>query len=293
MSEINHIAFGFLTPVLAYAMSFTGALLGLQCTTRARFASGRSRVLWLALGAVSIGGTAVWVMHFIAMLGFRVAGMEIRYDVPLTLVSALVAIIVVGFGIFVVGYGGNRLSALLGGGMLTGLGVASMHYMGMAAMRMSGTVSYDPLILAASVLIAVVAATAALWFILRVSGHLSTTAAALVMGLAVSGMHYTGMAAMSVRGSADLAPPPTGASAFDFLLPLLIGISLVSMLLLVTIGLSLTEDEIRLEQQFEQQLQDLAERRELDGPASTFPSRLTSQVNGVEQTRGAEEPARR
>lgn len=261
MSELDHFAFGFLTPVLAYAMSFTGALLGLQCTARARFSAGRSRVAWLVLGAASIGGTGVWVMHFIAMLGFRVQGMEIRYDVPLTLLSALVAAIVVGVGIFIVGFKGNRISALLVGGVITGLGVASMHYLGMAAMEMSGHISYDPLILAASVLIAVVAATVALWFTLRVRGHLATTAAALVMGLAVSGMHYTGMAAMEVRSDMGLGEP-SGASAFDFLLPLIIGISVFAMLLLVTIGLSLTEEEMKLEQQFEQQLRDRALQRQ-------------------------------
>jgi len=272
MAEINHFAFGFLTPVLAYVMSFVGALLGLQCTARARFSSGRSRVGWLVVGAVSIGGTGVWVMHFIAMLGFRVTGMEIRYDVALTLLSALIAAIVVGVGIFIVGYGENRISALLGGGVITGLGVASMHYLGMAAMQMPGTVNYDPLIVAASVGIAVVAATAALWFTLRVRGHLATTAAALVMGVAVSGMHYTGMAAMEVHGDPSPAPP-TGASGFDFLLPLIIGVSVFAMLLLVAIGLSLTEEEIRLEQQFEQQLTERTNQREMVGPAASFASR--------------------
>jgi len=280
MAEINHFAFGLLTPVLAYAMSVIGSLLGLQCTARARFSAGRSRVGWLVLGAVSIGGTGVWVMHFIAMLGFRVSGMEIRYDVPLTLLSALIAAIVVGVGIFIVGYGGNRISALLGGGVITGLGVASMHYLGMGAMQMSGQVDYDLLIVAASVLIAVVAATVALWFTLRVRGHLATTAAALVMGVAVSGMHYTGMAGMTVQE--DPVPGPlTGASAFDFLLPMIIGVSVFAMLLLVAIGLSLTEEEIQLEKQFEQQLVERANQREMGVPASNFASRPTAQKAGA------------
>lgn len=276
MAEINHFAFGILTPVLAYVMSFIGALLGLQCTGRARFSAGRSRIGWLVLGAVSIGGTGVWVMHFIAMLGFRVSGMEIRYDVPLTLLSALIATIVVGVGIFMVGYGGNRIRPLLGGGLITGIGVASMHYLGMAAMEMSGTVHYDLLIVAASIVIAVVAATAALWFTVRVRGHLATTAAAVVMGLAVSGMHYTGMAAMEVH-SAENPAPLSGASAFDFLLPLLIGVSVLAMLLLVAIGLSLTEGEILLERQFEEQLQARMSQRDVLRPAAAFASRPEAQ----------------
>ncbi len=264
MPEIDHFAYGVLTPILAYAMSFIGSLLGLQCTARARFATGRSRVGWLLLAAVSIGGTGVWVMHFIAMLGFRVTGMDIRYGVNLTLLSALIAIVVVGIGIFIVGYGGSRPVALIGGGLVTGLGVASMHYMGMGAMNMSGRVDYDLAIVGASILIAVVAATVALWFTIRVKGHWVTAGAALVMGVAVSGMHYTGMAAMQVVDDTTVGTP-SGASAFDFLLPLVIGISIFAMLLLVTIGLSLTEDEMQLERQFEQQLRDRALQRETGG----------------------------
>ncbi|MDQ3504590.1 MAG: hypothetical protein M3446_02665 [Actinomycetota bacterium] len=264
MPEIEHFAYGVLTPILAYAMSFIGSLLGLQCTARARFATGRSRVGWLLLAAVSIGGTGVWVMHFIAMLGFQVTGMDIRYGVNLTLLSALIAIVVVGIGIFIVGYGGSRPVALIGGGLVTGLGVASMHYMGMGAMNMSGRVDYDLAIVGASILIAVVAATVALWFTIRVKGHWVTAGAALVMGVAVSGMHYTGMAAMQVVDDTAVGTP-SGASAFDFLLPLVIGISIFAMLLLVTIGLSLTEDEMQLERQFEQQLRDRALQRETGG----------------------------
>lgn len=248
MPEIDHFSFGLLTPVLAYAMSCAGSLLGLQCTARARATAGRGRAGWLLLAAVSIGGTGIWVMHFIAMLGFHVQGMEIRYDVGLTLLSALVAVTIVGLGLFIVGVGGARPAALVGGGVITGLGVASMHYLGMAAMNMAGHVGYNGLVVAVSVLIAVVAATTALWFTLRVRGNWVTAGAALVMGLAVSGMHYTGMAAMGVRSDPELGQP-SGASAFDFLLPLIIGISVVAMILLVVIGLSLNEAELDFERQ--------------------------------------------
>lgn len=267
MSEIDHFAFGFLTPALAYAMSCAGSLLGLQCTARARGTTGRSRALWLLLAAVSIGGTGVWVMHFIAMLGFRVGGIEIRYNVGLTLLSMLVAVVVVGIGLFIVGFGGSRRAALIGGGVVTGLGVASMHYMGMGAMRMAADIDYDVLLVAASLLIAVVAATVALWFTLRVRGHLATVAAALVMGVAISGMHYTGMAAMGVHANADPAGP-VGASAFDFLLPLVVGISLLAVIMLVIIGLSPTEAELNLEQDFNRSLQPVGAGADSDSAQS-------------------------
>ncbi len=257
MSQIDHFAFGPVPPVLAYAMSFAGSSLGLHCATRARATTGRARAAWLGLAAIAIGGTGVWVMHFIAMLGFRVDGVEIRFDVVVTLVSAAVAVAVVGIGLMIVSFGDGRPRALLGGGVTTGLGVASMHYMGMYAMNMNGHIHYDPLLVSASVLIAVVAATVALWFTVRVRGHWVITGAALIMGLAISGMHYTGMAAVQVSEDQTMGLPP-GASGFAFLLPMIMGVGVIAVILVVTLGLSLTDEERELERQFEQQLEDRA-----------------------------------
>ena len=213
MSAVNHFVHGPLTPVLAYVMSCMGSMLGLRLTAQAHASRGASRMRWLLGAAISIGGTGIWVMHFVAMMGFEVEGTQIKYDVPLTVASAVVAIVVVGTGLFLVSYGGGRVLALLGGGLLTGLGVASMHYLGMYAMNMSAHVSYDRKIVAASVLIAVVAATVALWFTLRVKRAVWITGAALVMGVAVSGMHYTGMYAMLVTVDAERSPAARPAAA--------------------------------------------------------------------------------
>src|SRR5918992_3096906 len=101
--EIHHFTFGALTPGLAYMMSCAGSLLGLLCTTRAQVLTGRSRIQWLMAGALAIGGTGIWVMHFIAMLGFSVTTVAIRYDIVLTLLSALIAIVVVGVGLYIAG----------------------------------------------------------------------------------------------------------------------------------------------------------------------------------------------
>src|SRR5215216_4908689 len=104
MAEIHHFAYGWVTPALAYALSVLGSLLGLICAARVRdVPPGRQRVRWLTLAALSIGGTGIWVMHFMAMLGFSVDGTLIRYDVPTTALSAVVAVTVVGIGLFVVG----------------------------------------------------------------------------------------------------------------------------------------------------------------------------------------------
>ncbi|HEY2549576.1 MAG TPA: MHYT domain-containing protein [Streptosporangiaceae bacterium] len=197
---------------------------------------------------MSIGVTGIWVMHFIAMLGYTVPGHAIRYNVPVTILSMLIAVAVTAIGLLIVGFGRDNWRNLLLAGTITGIGVASMHYSGMAAMRMPAAMSWGSPLVAASVLIAIIAATAALWAALRLRGVWHTLFAALIMGVAVSGMHYTGMAAMKVStNSSPSAMVMSGATAENFLLPLIIGISALSFILTATIALSPTDVEIRAE----------------------------------------------
>ena len=241
MGHMQHFSYGLLTPVLSYLAACTGAAVGLRCTVRALRETGRSRRNWLMLGATAIG-SGIWTMHFIAMLGFGVSGSVIRYDVPLTLISLGVAIVVVGAGVFTVGYGEATTRSLLLGGVGTGLGVATMHYTGMAAVRVNGAVGYNTLLVVASVVIAIVAATAALWIVTRVQDFLGAMFAALVMGLAVSSMHYTAMAALRV----DLHPEHTalsGATALQFILPLTIGMAAFLCITSVMIAVSPIDED--------------------------------------------------
>ncbi|MGW2933428.1 MHYT domain-containing protein [Streptomyces sp. NPDC001156] len=241
MGHLDHAAFGWLTPVLSYVMACIGAALGLRCTVRALGTTGRSRRNWLITGASAIG-TGIWTMHFVAMLGFGVSGTEIRYDVPLTILSLLVVMVMVGAGVFAVGYGRDRARALVLGGLTTGLGVASMHYLGMAALRLHGAVRYDPMFVGVSVLIAVVAATAALWAGLNIKSPVAVTVASLVMGAAVSSMHYTGMLAVSVHVAPSGAALP-GATAMQFIFPLAVGLGSYLFLTSAFVALSPTVGE--------------------------------------------------
>lgn len=237
MGTISETGFGWLTPVLSYLMACVGGALGLRATLRAMQAgTGRARRNWLIAAAVAIG-TGIWTMHFIAMLGFTVVGSEVRYDVPLTLLSLLVAILVVGVGVFVVAHGGGTLSSLFGGGLATGFGVAAMHYIGMSAVNVNGAIRYEPWEVGASIVIAALAATAALWASLRISNPLATLGASLVMGVAVSAMHYTGMASVRVTVASG-APPPSGATAMDFIFPLTVGLGSYLFLTAAYVGLS-------------------------------------------------------
>jgi len=179
----------------SYAAIALGDRLG---TTHSR----AGRALWLAGGAVAMGA-GVWIMHFIGMLAFELP-VEMRYEVPTTLASMLPAIVAAAATLYVITGAPARHARILTGGTLLGAGIGVMHYSGMAAMRFAGDMRYDPLLVTASVLIAVLLAVSAL--AIRVSlaravpgGFLAAASrplAALVMGTAISGMHYTAMAAV-------------------------------------------------------------------------------------------------
>ncbi|GGX64244.1 MHYT domain-containing protein [Streptomyces anandii] len=219
---VDGFSYGTVTPLVAYLMACLGGALGLRCTTRALLVAHSWRPGWLALGSAAIG-SGIWTMHFVAMMGFTIQGAPIHYDRPMTYASLAVAIVMVGVGIFIVGYRGATGSALFTGGTITGLGVASMHYLGMAGMRFDGEFEYDILTVSASVVVAVVAATAALWAAGQVRGFVWSVGASLVMGVAVSGMHYIGMAALTVHLHGVTAAPTGGDSPAALLAPMLIG----------------------------------------------------------------------
>src|SRR6266567_819348 len=117
MVVVHNFSYGLLTPALGYVMSCLGCFLGLRCTTRAREVQGSSRVRWLLLAGVSIGVAGIWGMHFIAMLGYSIPGQAIRYSVPVTILSMVIAVVVVSVGLLIVGFGGDGLGPLLTGGL--------------------------------------------------------------------------------------------------------------------------------------------------------------------------------
>jgi diguanylate cyclase (GGDEF)-like protein len=159
----------------------------------------RHRQYWLLGGAFSMG-IGIWSMHFMGMLAMSLS-IPLGYDALITVVSLLIAMVVSYFALFLVTSGTLSTRKLTGGGALMGLGIASMHYTGMFALKMFPAIEYDPAIFALSILIAVVASIAALWiaFTLRAANLsrllLRRAGAALLMGVAITGMHYTGMAA--------------------------------------------------------------------------------------------------
>jgi len=241
--QVNEFSYGPVTPALGFAMSFVGAFLGLRCATRARANDGWARRRWLVLAGVSLGLSCVWVGHFVEMLGFAVPGGTVRYDVPETLASAMLAVAAMCAGLFISGRG-RRVGRLLLGGLLAGLGIASMHYIGMAAMRMPGAVSYNPSWLLVSTAVAVAGGIAVTWSALRPHGIRATVGASLIIAVAVGGTHYAGMAAMRMSAQ-PMAMAVRGATALGFLLPLILVITILTYIVTFIIAIAPSEEEVR------------------------------------------------
>ncbi len=178
---------------LSIAVAIMASYAALDLGGRVLASKGWKRILWLAMAAVAMGG-GIWSMHFIAMLAF-VLPIPVEYDFKLTAISLLAAIITTGAGFYVAASNPQQRRRLALGGILIGAGIVAMHYTGMSAMVMRCSLTYDPLLLVASILIAGGAATPALWLAFRMRGVWRRLGAAVLMGAAVSGMHYTGMAA--------------------------------------------------------------------------------------------------
>jgi NO-binding membrane sensor protein with MHYT domain len=168
-------------------------------------------------------------MHFIAMLACEM-DLEVSYDMLITMGSALVGIASCMLGLGIVGLGVFSWRRLMAAGVCMGGGVAGMHYMGMAAMIMPADAYYDAFLVIASVVIAIVASIAALWLAFHLRGGLQMVGSALVMGVAVCGMHYTGMAAVTFVGN-DSQLDQAGASGAY----LGIGIFVVTTVLLIVV----------------------------------------------------------
>lgn len=181
--------------VLSYLVSVLGSYTALQLAIgipKAQAGSERWRaLLW---SGTAMGGGAIWAMHFIAMLACRM-NVLVTYDVGLTALSALIGIAACTAGLAIASAGVFAWSRFIAAGTLMGLGVAGMHYTGMAAMLMPARIEYDATIVALSIAIAIVASIVALWLAFNMRGWLQLLCSALVMGIAVCGMHYTAMKA--------------------------------------------------------------------------------------------------
>ncbi|WP_376093579.1 MHYT domain-containing protein [Roseomonas sp. CCTCC AB2023176] len=190
-----------LSVLIAMAASFTA----LDLASRVRASSGWGRSAWLAMAAVAMGG-GIWAMHFVAMLAFSLPGMEVGYDLGLTLLSLAVSVGATGLSFAVVSRNDRSPILVAASGLFMGLAIVAMHYIGMAAMKMAADISYAGAWVGASVLIAIGAATVAVWLSTRRSSLATRFGSAIVMGVAIAGMHYASMhgAAFTAQQHAEM-----------------------------------------------------------------------------------------
>jgi len=192
---------------LSVLISIIASYAALDLAGRVTSARGRTRLLWLTCGATAMG-IGIWSMHYIGMLAFHLP-IPVQYDWPTVLVSLVAAIFASGVALFVVSRRQMGLSQALVGSFFMGAGIAAMHYLGMAAMRLPATHSYSPALVTLSVVLAIVISFVALWLTFHFRGETAALGwmkitSALVMGAAIPVMHYTGMAAAGFAPSSSV-----------------------------------------------------------------------------------------
>jgi NO-binding membrane sensor protein with MHYT domain/CheY-like chemotaxis protein/nitrogen-specific signal transduction histidine kinase len=186
--------------LISILVAIAASYAALSLAGRVSESRGRAVAAWVFGGAIAMG-SGIWAMHFVGMLAFRLP-IPIAFDLPLTLASLLLPIAASCLALWQVSRAELGRTRLAVSAVLMGIGINAMHYTGMAAMRMEPGIVYDPWLFALSVAIAIGASGLALWIAFRLRHNvpqvwLPRVGAAVVMGAAIVGMHYTGMAAAS------------------------------------------------------------------------------------------------
>ncbi|MBP6020666.1 MAG: EAL domain-containing protein [Burkholderiaceae bacterium] len=225
--------------LLSIAVAILASYTALDMAGRINSSQGRAANYWLIGGACAMG-MGIWSMHFIGMLAFSLP-IALGYDPITTLISLLIAIISSAFALWMVCQKTLPRNRLVGGAILLGAGIASMHYTGMAAMQMVPGIHYIPSLFALSILIAILASGAALWTAFHLRRHSSRVrslraAAAVVMGFSIVGMHYTGMAAAEFPLGSVCGAASNGVTAgWLALIVVIITLAVLAMALIISV----------------------------------------------------------
>jgi len=226
-SLTTHYNIGLLA--LSFFMAVFGSFTALQLAIRIPIADKSTLPFWVLSSGIALGGGGIWSMHFIGMLAMNMP-FPVHFDLLLTFVSFILAVGFVSAGLVIAGRDLFGETSLVLGGAIAGLVVAGMHYLGMYAMQIPATVTYDSTIVALSIIIGVVASIAALWLAYNLRGVLQRFGSAFIMGIAVCGMHYTGMYAATMTPNNQSNITSLGISSSG-----LAGtVTLVTLLLLIT-----------------------------------------------------------
>ncbi|CAJ0714552.1 putative signaling protein [Ralstonia edaphis] len=231
--------------LLSLFVAILASYTALDMAGRVVTAQGRAALWWL-VGGASAMGLGIWSMHFVGMLALNLP-IPVGYDVGITLASLSIGIGASAFALWLVSRRELPWPRLAGGALLMGAGVAGMHYTGMAALRMNPGIQYDPARFGSSIVIAVLASGVALWIAFRLRRQSRRVRAlragsAVVMGVAIVGMHYTGMSAASFPFGSVCGAAHTGASA-DWLALVIIIVTLA----VLAIALIISVLDLRME----------------------------------------------
>jgi PAS domain S-box-containing protein len=251
---------------LAIAMFTSG--MALQVAGMARLSDNRLyRQVALITGSLALGG-GVWAMHFIGMLAFQLCA-RVDYAPGLTLLSLLPSLGASWVALQLLVRRTISRFQLVTSGVLVGAGIGAMHYSGMAAMQMAPLLRYDPYWFALSILVAVVLAILALWVRFGLRGRLSSgkaiMASGVVMGLAIAGMHYTGMAAARFIGSTEALDQQSNADS------VFIALAVALITVTLTVFVAATNGLLRYRQLF----------RQMQGSESRLRAILETAVDGI------------
>jgi len=191
----------------SYVVSVLGSFAALFHTKYMYASNGQVNRSMVFGAAIALGGVGIWTMHFVGMMGYTLP-VRVVYDGFWTLLSLVAAVLIAGLALLLAG-GRGKFSGIgwLMGSLLAGVGVCVMHYMGMYAMNLRADMSLDLKVVFISFVIAVTASAAALWLAFHVVKSSHRVLAALIMGLAVCAMHYTGMHAAEFICVASKSPP--------------------------------------------------------------------------------------
>ena len=242
-----------LSVLVAILASYTALDLGARVTS----SRGNARLWWMIGGAVSMG-IGIWSMHYLGMLAFRLP-VPVRYDWPTVLLSLLAGILASAVALFVVSRPAMGLPQTLAGGILQGGGIVALHFTSMASMRLPSTCRYSPLLVTLSVVIAIAGSLMSLWLIFffrdrPIGWRLRRAASALLMGAAITGMHYTAMAAASFTSSA-MSPDVSHAVSISSLGTagfVAVSVMVPLLTLLASLGDRLQKESVLLNELFEQ-----------------------------------------
>jgi len=212
--ETMSMSYNFGLVGLSFLMAVFGSFTALQLAIRIPVADKKALGFWVLSSGVALGGGGIWSMHFIGMLAMDMP-FTMAFDVAMTILSFVIAIVFVSLGFAIAGRDLLGGGSLVFGGGIAGLGVSSMHYLGMYAMIVPATITYDTTIVTVSVIIGIVASIVALWLAFNLRGKLQQFGSAIIMGIAVCGMHYTGMFAATMTPLEDPSAVATTSSGLS------------------------------------------------------------------------------